>query len=251
MTPTPHLLPTLTDSTSMDMPWTGVIPAADEALYRLAGMGTGQVAMNIRRPALLIIDMQYRSSGEKPARIEDAILEYPTSCGEVTWRAVAHVARLIAVFRAAGFPIVYPHVAPKGRHNGGRFADKMPNIMTISARGYEFIADVAPADTDLVIPKHHASAFFGTPLASHLIDFGVDTLFVVGGTTSGCVRATTVDASSLGFKVIVPHEAVFDRSQTSHAVNLFDMAAKYADVVSVTEAIALLEGRGRLAPSGV
>lgn len=243
MTATPSLLASIDTRSPPAHPWSGVIPAEDEALYRLAGMGVGKVSTSVRKPALLIIDMQYRSAGEAPAPIAEAIGEYPTSCGEHAWRAVEHVTPLIAAFRRQGYPVIYPHVAPKGRHNGGRFADKMPKIMSIPQRGYEFIEQVAPHAEDLVIPKHHASAFFGTPLASHLIDFGVDAVFVVGGTTSGCVRATTVDASSLGFKVIVPHECVFDRSQTAHAVNLFDMANKYADVMSVQDAIELVDPR--------
>lgn len=226
-------------------PWAGFIPVEEEALYRRAGIGTGSVQINVRRPALLVIDMQYRSAGETRKPIGESIDEYATSCGEATWNAVDHTQRLIAAFREAGAPVIYPYVAPKGIHDGGRFADKAPKIMGIPARGYEFIDAIAPHPGELLIPKFHASAFFGTPLASHLINFGIDTLFIAGGTTSGCVRATTVDASSLGFKVIVPHECVFDRSQTCHAVNLFDMAHKYADVIPVAEAIRLVESKKR------
>ncbi len=240
MNTTTLLRPITTPPVAPAMPWHGVIPAEEEALYRRAGFGAGRVAKALRRPALLIIDMQYRSAGEAPRPIAEAIEEYATSCGEYTWRAVDHTVRLIAAFRAAGLPVVYPHVAPKRQHDGGRFADKVPSVMGVPPRGYEFIAEIAPVDGDLLIPKYHASAFFGTALSSHLIDFGVDAVFVVGGTTSGCVRATAVDASSLGFKVVVPHECVFDRSQVAHAVNLFDMAHKYADVVPVEEAIALI-----------
>jgi len=230
---------------AMDVPWQGVVPASDEAFYRQAGFGVGGAGPPFQTRPRRGIDMQYRSSGERSMPIEQAVLEYPTSCGEYTWRAVAATRRLIASFRAAAQPVIYPHVAPKGMHHGGRFADKAPAIMGIDARGYEFIEDIAPRADDLVIAKHHASAFFGTALVSHLVDFGVDAVFVAGGTTSGCVRATAVDASSLGFKVIVPHECVFDRSQTCHAVNLFDMAHKYADVVSVDDAIELIEARRR------
>jgi nicotinamidase-related amidase len=115
--------------------------------------------------------------------------------------------------------------------------------MGIAARGYEFVEDVAPKASDITIPKHHASAFFGTPLASHLVNLRVDSVYIAGCTTSGCVRASAVDATSLGFRVTVPHECVFDRSQTSHAVNLFDMASKYADVLSLQEAIDRLPAR--------
>jgi maleamate amidohydrolase len=219
-------------------PWADVIPADEQAIYAAAGFGCPSGAGS--RPALLVIDMQYRSVGERSLPILEALREYKTSCGEFGWKAVPHVTALIAAFRAAGRPILYPHVAPKGIHDGGRFAEKAPAVMGIPARGYEFIRDIAPRPGDIVIPKHHASAFFGTPLASHLVNLGVDTVFLAGCTTSGCVRASAVDASSLGFKVVIPEECVFDRSQTSHAVNLFDLASKYADVVPVDQALALL-----------
>src|SRR5438105_12438041 len=104
--------------------------------------------------------------------------------------------------------------------------------MTIPEKGYQFPAEVAPHPGDVLLPKKHPSAFFGTPLASYLINLGADTLVVTGCTTSGCVRGSVVDAFSYNFRVMVPYDAVYDRSATSHAVNLFDMASKYADVTS-------------------
>jgi maleamate amidohydrolase len=87
------------------------------------------------------------------------------------------------------------------------------------------------------VPKKHPSAFFGTPLASYLINTGADTLVVTGCSTSGCVRGTVVDGFAYNFRVLVPQDAVFDRSRVSHAVNLFDMAEKYADVMPTDEAL--------------
>jgi nicotinamidase-related amidase len=121
-------------------------------------------------------------------------------------------------------------VAPKSQHEGGRLAEKVPAIMNIAANGYEFVREIAPVPGDILLPKKHPSAFFATALTSHLIDLQADTLVVTGCSTSGCVRSSVVDAFALNFKVLVPEDAVYDRSRVSHAVNLFDMSEKYADV---------------------
>ena len=220
-------------------PWTGIITDEEERRYSAAGFGgAGSVG---RRPGLLIIDVQYRTVGTQRKPYWEAIEEYPTACGEDGWRAVDHIAPLLAAFRARGLPVLYPHVAPKNVDtDSGRLAEKIPSIMGIDAAGYRFVAEVAPAPGDVVLPKKHPSAFFGTPLVSHLIDLGVDTLFVTGCTTSGCVRSSVTDAFAYNFKIVVPEECVYDRSPTSHAVNLWDMNAKYADVMPVAEAIAKL-----------
>ena len=119
----------------------------------------------------------------------------------------------------------------------GRLAEKGPALMGVAAKGYEFVPDVAPHPEDILIPKKHPSAFFGTPLASYLIDANVDTLIVTGCTTSGCVRGSVVDGFAYNFRILVPEDAVYDRSATSHAVNLFDMASKYADVMPTNAAL--------------
>jgi maleamate amidohydrolase len=139
---------------------------------------------------------------------------------------------------------MYPHVAPKQASDGGRLAEKVPAIMGIPARGYEFVAEVAPREGDVLIPKKHPSAFFGTAMCSHLIDKQVDTVIVTGCTTSGCVRGTVVDAFSLNFRVAVPYECVYDRSITSHKVNLFDLGQKYADVLPVGQLMSRLRELG-------
>jgi isochorismate hydrolase len=102
------------------------------------------------------------------------------------------------------------------------------------------VAEVAPREGDILLPKMHLSAFFGTPLTSYLIECGADTLIVTGCTTSGCVRGTVVDGFAYNLRMVVPHDAVYDRSATSHAVNFFDMASKYADVMTTSECLAAL-----------
>ncbi|GAB1578334.1 isochorismatase family protein [Bordetella petrii] len=220
-------------------PWDGVIPDEELDIYRKAGWGAPTGIG--RRPALLVIDVQYRSMGYEPMPIGRAIETMPTSCGEYGWRAVPHIARLLDEFRKIGAPVIYPHVAPKLSHDRGQFEAKVPGVMSVSAADYDFVKEVAPQAGDIQIPKYQASAFHGTALASYLVGLGVDTLVVTGCTTSGCVRATVVDACALNYKVVVPQDAVYDRSQVSHAVNLFDMASKYADVMSTAELASLLQ----------
>jgi nicotinamidase-related amidase len=221
--------------------WDGVIGEEEIDRYAKAGFG-GEGGIGAR-PALLIIDVQYRTVGTTPKPYWDAIKEYPTSCGDVGWDAVGNIAKLVALFRQKGFPILYPHVAPKNSAtDGGRLAAKIPSIMGIDAKGYDFVEEIAPVKGDVLLPKKHPSAFFGTPLVSHLVDLGVDTLIVTGCTTSGCVRSSVTDAFAYNFKVLVPDDAVYDRSPTSHAVNLWDMNAKYADVYSSTCILKLVEG---------
>jgi maleamate amidohydrolase len=224
-------------------PWDDVISAEEQRAYAAAGFGRASGLG--QRPALLIIDVQYRTVGTKRAPFWEAIEEFPTSCGDVGWRAVDALVPLVALFRERGWPVMYPHVAPKVAHEGGRLAEKIPAIMNIPSKGYEFVAEIAPHEGDVLLPKKHPSAFFATALCSHLIDKQVDTVVVAGCTTSGCVRGTVVDAFSLNFKVAVPQECVYDRSITSHKVNLFDMGQKYADVMPVAQLMEELRRVGR------
>ena len=220
-------------------PWDGIIPNAEQEAYRAAGFGKRSGLG--RRPALVIIDVQYRTVGTKPMPFAEAIKEFPTSCGEIGWAAARNIARLLMFFRERRWPVIYPHVSPKESFDKGRLSEKVPALMTVSRNGYDFMAEIAPADGDILLPKKHPSAFFGTPLASYLIDLGIDTLIVTGCTTSGCVRGTVVDGFAYNFRVVVPHDCVYDRSQVSHAVNLFDMSEKYADVMSCDEVMSAMK----------
>lgn len=219
--------------------WEGVIPETDLIVYDRAGFGRkGGLG---KRPGILIIDVQYRTVGLEPAPILEAMKTYPTACGQAGWDAVFAIERLLQVARPMGVPVFYPYVAPKLAYDAGRLAGKVPTIMTIDERGYEFVREVAPQPEDVLIPKKHPSAFFGTPLVSYLIDKGVDTLLVCGCTTSGCVRSTVSDAFAYNFRVAVIEECVYDRGALSHAVNLFDIQSKYADVLWLEEALSYLQ----------
>lgn len=220
-------------------PWDGIISEEEQKAYHAAGFGRSSGIG--KRPALLIIDVQYRTIGTTPKPFWESIKEFPTSCGDIGWNAMHQIAKLLAEFRRNSWPVLYPHVAPKNKAtDGGRLAAKVPAIMNIPEKGYAFPEEIAPREGDVLIPKKHPSAFFATPLASHLIDLQADTLVVTGCTTSGCVRGSVVDGFAYNFRCLVPHDAVYDRSATSHAVNLFDMASKYADVGSTAEILEIL-----------
>lgn len=229
-------------------PWDGIVSEEEQRAYRAAGFGR-RTGLGMR-PALLIIDVQYRTVGTTPKPFWESIKEFPTSCGDVAWAAIPNIVRLLGLFRERGWPVMYPYVSPKENFDKGRLAEKVPALMGVAKHGYDFVAEIAPRDGDILLPKKHPSAFFGTPLASYLIDAGADTVVVTGCTTSGCVRGSVVDAFAYNFRVAVPHDAVYDRSSASHAVNLFDMSEKYADVsttIELADALKALPARTRAA----
>jgi maleamate amidohydrolase len=223
----------------MSRPWDGAISKHQLDVYEKGGFGN-QVGFG-RRPAVVIIDVQYRTVGQQRADIFDAIEhQYPTACGEFGWSAVDSIAELLSVARPKGIPVVYPHVAQKSELDA-KASVKNPLLLTIDEQGYQFVEEVKPHDGDLLIPKNHPSAFFGTPMLSYLIGMEIDTLILTGCTTSGCVRATAIDAKSYSYRVIVPEECVYDRGIDSHKVNLFDIDSKYGDVMPLQDVTRTLQ----------
>jgi len=215
--------------------WDDYIPQKERDFYKQAGFGG--VSGFGQRCALLVIDVQNRTVGSKPMPVEEAVKEYPMSCGEYGWKALPNIKKLVECFRANDMPVFYPYVAFKNKYDQGQFGTKVSAVMQIPESGYDIHEMVSPREGDIPIAKYHPSAFFGTSLCSYLIEKQIDTLVVTGATTSGCVRGTVVDASSYNFKVVVAEDAVFDRVQASHAVNLFDMANKYADVLNTDQIV--------------
>ncbi len=223
-------------------PWSGVVP--DEVGRRYAAAGFGRHAGYGSRPALLVIDVQYRTVGHDRVPIEDAMKEYPTACGDRGWAAVDRIARLQQTARSRRIPVLFPYVAPKSATTPGGFRAKSPTLASPDLAAYDFVLEAAPVAGEPIVAKDHPSAFFGTGLITHLVQLGVDTVILTGCTTSGCVRATAVDAFSHGFRVGVVSDAVYDRADIVHAVSLFDLASKYADVVDVDSADAYLSTCG-------
>lgn len=189
--------------------------------------------------------------GQKPALIMIDFVEayFDRSCGLYAGveETLASALRLQKVARAAGVPVIYTNVVyQKNALNGGRFYQKsmtLHNFLEGSPMG-AWPKGLVPADDELVISKQYPSAFFGTSLASTLTTWGIDTLIHTGVSTSGCIRATCVDCCSYGFIPIIVREAVGDRHPAPHEANLFDMDAKYGDVVSEAEVTTYLQTLG-------
>lgn len=224
--------------------WDDVITDLDRQVYDKAGYG--QRGGFGKRPAVLIVDVTYDFTGDRPEPILQSIEKFRNSCGEVAWKALPCIQELVVAARGRGVPVIYTHASPRpDRVRMGGWARKNARAMAptdIARRiGNDFPPLIAPQPGDIVIQKDKPSAFFGTPLVSYLTAMGVDSLIIGGTTTSGCVRATVLDAFSYNYAVVVVEECTFDRSEVSHKINLFDMHAKYADVVSLAKAKAYLE----------
>ncbi len=191
--------------------------------------------------------------GNKPALINIDLQKAYTCVGEFATayqtdpRQLEHVNALAAEFRARGFPVVWTYVAymESGEDAGvwgtrTNTPDSLQNIKVASRRAEFDDRLVIDRQRDIIINKRMASAFFETNLGSIFTFHGVDTVVVTGGSTSGCVRATAVDSLQRSFRTIVPEECVADKHEGPHFANLYDMALKYADVLSVDETMAQL-----------
>lgn len=222
--------------------WNKFLTERDKEVFETAGYGARQGFG--KRPALVVIDVNYNFCGDKPEPILESIKRWRNSCGEEAWTAVAEIRKLIDKAHAKGLPVIYTTgIRRSDNWDAGSWAwkntrnaeDATKNDSNID--GNEIIAEIAPAPQDIVIQKRKPSAFAGTDMTSYLNLLGCDSLIVTGTTTSGCIRASVLDAFSLNYHVTVAEDGCFDRSQASHAINLCDMHAKYADVLKVQDAL--------------
>jgi maleamate amidohydrolase len=186
-----------------------------------------------RRPALVVVDMTLGfTDPESPLACD---LEGP----------ISEIQKLLRAARRAEIPIVFTTVAYResDKLTAAAFIDKVPALLTLQAgtRWAEIGPRIAPEETEPVLNKLFASGFFGTGLSSLLTAAGIDTLIITGASTSGCVRATAVDALQYGFRPVVPSETVGDRNPDAHKANLYDIDAKYGDVVPDRETLDYLE----------
>ena len=162
--------------------------------------------------------------------------------------------RLLDAARAKGLPVIFTTIGfEPSLKDGGLWLEKAPALgdLQIGGRWVEIDPRLEPREGETIVVKKGASAFFGTNLAAILISQGIDSVILCGATTSGCVRATVIDLLQYGFPTLVPRECVGDRAQAPHDANLFDIQAKYADVVSVEEALDYVESVAGKVGAGV
>lgn len=218
--------------------WSDFLTERDRQVFDDAGYGS--IGGFGKRPALVVVDMNYSFCGHLPEPILKSVQQWPNSCGEEAWDAIGALRDLLVTVRKQHIPVFYttaPPRRPDGFDAGGWKHKNRRSSGPVGVPGYDMnaiVAEIAPAPSDVVLEKLKPSAFFGTPLIGYLTDLGVDTVLVCGSTTSGCIRATVLDAFSYNFKVSVIEQCTFDRGQASHALSLFDMNAKYADIVSTS-----------------
>ncbi len=207
-----------------------------QQVYERAGLGQSVTLGS--RPAVLVVD--FSCGFTDPA----------CTLGSDLTKEVEATRRLLDAARAKALPIVYTTIGfEPSLKDGALWLQKVPALgdLQIGGRWVEIDARLDPQPGEPVVLKKGASAFFGTNLASILIAQGVDSVILCGATTSGCIRATAVDLLQYGFPTIVPRECVGDRAQAPHEANLFDIQAKYADVVGLEEALAFVAS----VPAGV
>ena len=231
--------------------WNKFLTERDKAVFAAGGFGAR--AGFGKRPALLVIDVNWAFCGERPEPILQSVKRWRTSCGEDAWVALPFIKELIEGARNKGLPVIYTTgdgrpdkwdrgswgwKSSRGDEAGGGRNGPLDGP---ALDGNEIVQMIAPGPRDIVIKKQKPSGFFGSNLASFLTLLGADSVIVVGTTTSGCVRATVVDAFSLNYRVVLAEEGCFDRSEASHALSLCDMHAKYADVLPTAEILAYVD----------
>ncbi|NVK61966.1 MAG: isochorismatase family protein [Rhodobacteraceae bacterium] len=225
------------------MIWDDYLSAADRDRLATTGL-TGPAGLG-QRPALLVIDVSWGFAGDRPGEdILDSIRRWPNSCGAESWDAVDRIAALCTAARARGIPVLYTTGRARGdawdvgswSWKNSRTGEQVPATPE-DRDANEIVSALTPEARDLLVYKRKPSAFFSAPTATHLRRLGCDSVLLTGTTTSGCVRASAVDAYSHGFKVAAIEDGCFDRAQSSHAVALFDIAMRYGAVIDSAAAL--------------
>jgi maleamate amidohydrolase len=223
--------------------WNKFLTERDKAVFAAAGYGA-RMGFG-KRPAILVVDVNYDFCGDKREPVLESIKRWRQSGGEAAWDALPILAKVIETARAREIPILYStSQARADKWDRGSWTWK--NVRSFekpretNIDGSEIMPQIAPGPKDIVVRKQKPSAFFGTPLHNYLTLLRADSVIVMGTATSGCVRATVTDAFSYNYRVTIVEDGVFERAEASHAVSLSDMNAKYADIVPSAEVIEYL-----------
>lgn len=219
----------------MHQQWDDIVSEKEREIIRKGGYGNRKDLG--RKPALIVIDAQYNFFGDRSPTLEQ-MEKYPTGVGSKAWESLDKSVSLIKAARIAKIPVIYTrYVAQKsGRSHESKMKRDHAKFQPES-KGSQIVKEMAPMGDEVVIDKQYASAFFGTSLINHLVSGGADTLLFIGGTTSGCVRTSAIDASNYGFNSVIVEDCVFDRLEVSHKVALLDVWMKYGTLVTHEQAL--------------
>jgi maleamate amidohydrolase len=207
----------------------------EEARRVYAAARLGQAVTMGERPAVLVVDFSCGFTDPECALGSDLTAE------------VEATRRLLDAARAKGLPVIFTTIGYEpSLKDGGLWLQKVPSLgdLQVGGQWVEIDPRLDQQPDETIVLKKGASAFFGTNLAAILISQGIDSVVLCGATTSGCIRATAIDLLQHGFPTLVPRDCVGDRAQAPHEANLFDIQAKYADVVPLDDALAYVESVG-------
>lgn len=217
--------------------WEDLLSDVDRMVIEKGGYGKSRGLG--KKPLLLIIDVQYNYVGED-LPIEQQLDKWPAGGGAAAWAAIRNIQLIRAAAKEAGVPVFFTRNVQKRtlafdgfglktNRDQSKFLDGRPET--------QIVKELEPDDNEMVIDKAYASVFYGTPFLSYLVKLGIDTIIIVGGSTSGCCRATAVDAVTRNYNVAVVEDAVYDRIQLSHKASLLDLWMKYCDVIDTRQVL--------------
>lgn len=213
-------------------PWDDLLTDTDRIVIEKGGYGQSRGLG--KRPMLVIIDAQPNYIGaDKP--IAEQLDEWPSGGGDIAWKGIRKIEQLKQQAEQLNIPVLYTRNVQKKTIQFDSFSTKAKRDQTKYIDGNpasDILECLTPSPQNIVVDKSYASAFFGTPLISYLVKLQIDSLIIVGGSTSGCVRATAVDAVTHNFNVAIVEDAVFDRIELSHKAALLDLWMKYCDVLT-------------------
>ncbi|KKM10112.1 hypothetical protein SY88_15865 [Clostridiales bacterium PH28_bin88] len=222
--------------------WEDLLTDVDRLVIEKGGYGKSRGLG--KKPLLLIIDVQYNYVGEN-VPIEQQLDKWPSGGGANAWTAVGNIQRIRAAAKEAGVPVFQSRNVQKKTMSFDGFSTKTNRDQSKYLDGRpeaQIIKELEPGEDEMVIDKAYASVFYGTPLQSYLVKLGIDTIIIVGGSTSGCCRATAVDAVTRNYNVAMVEDAVYDRIQLSHKAALLDLWMKYCDVMDTQQILDYFKG---------